>query len=67
MEFIQALDFFVPLFQVILAFFAVLTGLGVIFNLLLRPLKENQAKLESKIDKLDSKIDNLITSLIKKD
>ena len=53
---------FTPLFQAVIAFVAVLTGLGFVFNLLLKPvktdiehLKEGQAKLESKIDQLLAK------------
>jgi len=32
---------FVPLFQAVIAFVALLTGLGFVFNLLLLPLKKN--------------------------
>ena len=35
-----------PLFQAIIAFVAFLTGSGVVFNLLLSPVKEAQHRLE---------------------
>ena len=59
MEFIQTLDVFVPLFTAILTFFAVLTGLGYLFNLLLRPLKENQDQLKKNQDQLKKNQDQL--------
>ena len=36
----------------VIALIAVMTGLGFIFNILLNPLKENQARLEAKLDEL---------------
>lgn len=36
----------------VIALIAVMTGLGFIFNILLNPLKENQARLEAKVDQL---------------
>ncbi len=58
---------FTPLFQAVIAFVAVLTGLGFIFNLLLLPVKKDIAKLEagqSKLDaglsKLEAKLDQLL-------
>ena len=58
----ETLTFLLPIFTAILCFVAVLTGLGFVFNLLLKPvkidiehLKEGQAKLESKLDQLLAK------------
>ena len=44
---------FSPLFQAVIAFVAVLTGLGFVFNLLLVPLKENQGRLEKNQGRLE--------------
>ncbi len=64
---------FTPLFQAIIAFVAVLTGLGIIFGLILEPvsfrltsLEEGQAKLEKRMDGLEDKIDNFLKHSHKK-
>ena len=50
----KALKEFMPLFSAILAFCAFMGSLGFIFNLLLSPVKEIQAKIEQRIDKLET-------------
>ncbi len=63
---------FTPIFQAIIAFVAVLTGLGIVFNLLLGPIKYNQANMENRIehiekrmekrmDRIESKLDQLLS------
>ena len=37
------------LLTAVIAFVAVLTGLGFVFNILLNPVKENQAKMENEL------------------
>jgi len=61
------MEAFVPLFQAVIAFVAVLTGLGFVFNLLLLPLKKDigklengQAKIENRLDRLEKKLDQLL-------
>ena len=61
------MEAFVPLFQAVIAFVAVLTGLGFVFNLLLSPVKRDisklevgQAKLEAGQAKLESKVDQIL-------
>ena len=41
----------------IIAVMAALTGMGFVFNILLKPLKENQARIEKRIDKLEARMD----------
>ncbi len=45
---------FIPLFQAVIAFVAVLTGLGIVFNLLLVPVKANQVNLDKRIDRIEA-------------
>lgn len=40
------MELFTPLFQAVIAFCAVFTALGLMFNILLKPVKENMARLE---------------------
>ena len=65
------MEIFTPLFQAVIAFVVFLTGLGFVFSLLLGPVKENQVRLEKRMDgfdnelkagqaKLESKIDRLL-------
>ena len=65
---------FTPLFQAVIAFCAVFTALGLMFNILLKPVKENMArlekdmkenlnKLESNQGRLEQDIKNTQTSL----
>ena len=68
-------DFYLVI-STIIAVCAVLAGLGLIFNILLDPIKNNQdrfdaelkeikagqVKLDRRIDKLESKIDQLIAT-----
>ena len=45
------MEIFTPLFQAVIAFVAVMTGLGFVFSLILAPVKESQAQLkESQAD-----------------
>ncbi|MDE0119479.1 MAG: hypothetical protein OXM55_05675 [Bdellovibrionales bacterium] len=53
---------FIPLFKAIIAFVAVLTGLGLVFNLLLSPVKMGQVRLEKRMDRIEKKLDKLIES-----
>ncbi len=53
---------FTPLFQAVIAFVAVLTGLGLVFNLLLGPVKTGQVRLEKRMDRIEKKLDKLIES-----
>ena len=50
------MESFTPLFQAVIAFCAVFTALGFLFNLLLRPVKENQARLEADIKEVKDDI-----------
>lgn len=52
----ETLQMLMPLFTAVIAFMAVLTGLGFVFNLLLKPVKENQVRMEEQLDKLEIKI-----------
>ena len=45
---------FTPLFQAVIAFVAILTGLGIVFNLLLAPVKANQVNLDKRIDRIEA-------------
>ena len=47
------------LLTAIIAFCAVFTSLGLMFNILLRPVKVNQAHMESKIQNVESRLQNL--------
>ena len=40
--------------QTIIAVIALMTGLGYIFNLLLKPVKNNQARFEKSLDSLEA-------------
>jgi len=58
----------VLLFQAVIDFVAVMTGLGFVFNFLLTPLKRDIAKLEKGLVKLEealsrlsNKVDELLT------
>ena len=48
-----------PIFQAIIAFVAVLTGLGIVFNLLLGPIKYNQANMENRIEHIEKRMDHI--------
>ena len=50
------MEMFTPLFQAVIAFVAVLTGLGFVFNLLLGPVKANQARLEKGLEKFKAEV-----------
>ena len=54
---------FTPLFQAVIAFTAVMTGLGFIFNLLLAPVKKDLAKLDSRVGRLEVRMDQLENGL----
>ena len=53
----------VPLANIIIALVALFTGLALIFNWLLNPVKENQARMESRMDKLESRMDRIESKL----
>lgn len=55
----EALQDFSSLFQALIAFCAVFTALGFLFNVLLNPLKENQAKMEKDIHTVKKDIDTV--------
>ena len=40
----------------IIAVMAALTGLGFVFNILLAPLKENQARIEKRMDQFEARM-----------
>ena len=61
---------FTPLFQAVIAFVAVLTGLGFVFSLILSPVKKDiehlkagQATLEKRIDSIEDKLDQVLFEL----
>ena len=54
------MEIFTPLFQAVIAFVAVLTGLGIVFNLLLGPIKSNQAHFNRELREIKTKLDQLI-------
>lgn len=49
---------FIPLFQAVIAFCAVFTALGLMFNILLRPVKENMARLEKDMKENMTRLEN---------
>ncbi len=49
----------------VIAFCSVFAGLGFVFNLFLRPMKENQARMENRMDRIESKLDQLINASTK--
>ncbi len=53
-----------PLFQAILAFVAIITSLGLIFKLLLEPIKKDISRIDGKLKaglaKLEAKIDKIL-------
>ena len=49
----------------VIAFCSVFAGLGFVFNLFLRPMKENQARMENRIGRIESKLDQLINASTK--
>ena len=55
--------FLIMEYQIILttliAFVAVMTGLGFIFNLLLKPVKDNQARMEKELTVVKNDINSL--------
>ena len=48
------------LLTAILTFCAVFTSLGLMFNILLGPVKESQASLEKRMDRMETSINNKI-------
>ena len=54
---------FTPLFQATIAFCAVFTALGLMFNILLKPVKENMARLEKDLRENMAKLENNQTRL----
>lgn len=56
MEVLAAL---IPLFTVMIAFCAVFTALGLLFNILLNPIKKGIANLEQNQVKIDNKLGQL--------
>jgi len=65
---VEALQDFSSLFQALIAFCAVFTALGFLFNVLLNPVKENQAKMEKELDSVKKELTSVRedTSIIKK-
>lgn len=51
-----------PLATVVIALAGLFSGMGLIFNWLLSPIKENQARMEKRMDRIESKLDQLIAS-----
>ena len=60
------MEMFTPLFQAVIAFVAVLTGLGFVFNLLLGPVKANQARLEKELEKFKAEVNTKLDKLLSK-
>ena len=56
---------FTPLFQAVIAFVAVLTGLGLVFNLLLAPIKKDIGRLDRDITRVETKVDQILFELRK--
>ena len=54
-----SLQDFSALFQALIAFCAAFTALGFLFNVLLSPVKENQAKTEKEFDNIKREFDNI--------
>jgi len=65
---VEALQDFSSLFQALIAFCAVFTALGFLFNVLLNPVKENQAKMQKELDSVKKELTSVRedTSIIKK-
>lgn len=57
------MESFIPLFQAIIAFVAVLTGLGFVFSLLLNPVKKDISNLEAGQAKLERKLDQILAKI----
>ena len=53
------------LLTAIIAFCAVFTSLGLMFNILLGPVKESQVNLEKRMDKMENSIDTMESSIDK--
>ena len=51
------------LLTAIIAFCAVFTSLGLMFNILLGPVKESQANLEKRMDKMETSINHITDSV----
>ena len=49
----------------IVALIAVMTGLGFIFNLLLKPIKDNQARMENDIASLKEDVSAIKQAVLK--
>ena len=60
MEAMETLNFLMPLATVVIALVALFTGQGLIFHWLLGPIKENQARMEKRMDRIEEKLDQLI-------
>ncbi len=52
------MELFTPLFQAVIAFCAVFTALGLMFNILLKPVKENMARLEKGMKENMNRLEN---------
>ena len=52
--FMESLSSFVPLFVAIISFCALFTALGLLFSILLRPIKKDIARLEANQKKLEA-------------
>lgn len=62
----EAIQYFLPLFIILISFCAIFTALGLLFNILLNPVKENQARMEREIISIKEKLDKEIVSIKEK-
>ena len=57
---------FLILTGTIVAVIALLTGVGIVFNLLLNPLKENQARIETELKEFKKEVTEKIEKILER-
>ncbi len=58
----ETLKNLMPLATVVISLIALFTGQSIIMNWQIQPVKENQARMETHMDKIELKLDQLIMS-----
>ena len=59
----EVLSFLAPLATVVIALVGLFSGMGLIFNWLLSPIKENQARMEKRMDRIEKRMDRIESKL----
>ena len=57
--FMEALKKLTPLFHVTIAFCAVFTALGLMFNILLGPIEARMDSIEVRMDRMEARMDSI--------